>query len=43
LTARVGLAAIDLTRPLPFLHQPRPSLGDMMSELTRWPPAKLEQ
>lgn len=31
LTARVGLAAIDVCRPLPFLSLPRPGVGDVMS------------
>ncbi|WP_181702317.1 YcjF family protein [Chthonobacter albigriseus] len=31
LTARIGLAAIDVCRPLPFLAQPRPGVGDVMS------------
>lgn len=31
LTARVGLAAIDVCRPLPFLALPRPGVGDVMS------------
>ena len=35
LTARIGLSAIDQTRPLPFLKSPRPTLSEMMSELTR--------
>lgn len=35
LTARIGLAAIDQTRPLPFLKSPRPTLSEMMAELTR--------
>src|ERR1700733_11636015 len=29
LTARLGLAAIDVTRPLPFAALPRPALGDL--------------
>ncbi len=33
LTARFGLAAIDLIRPLPFVALPRPTLGDLMSEV----------
>jgi putative membrane protein len=35
LTARLGLAAIDLTRPLPFIGQPRPALGDVVKNLLR--------
>jgi putative membrane protein len=33
LTARLGLAAVEVTRPLPFAALPRPSLGDLMSEV----------
>jgi putative membrane protein len=33
LTARLGLAAIDLTRPLPFTALPRPALGDLAKDL----------
>jgi len=33
LTARFGLAAIDIIRPLPFTALPRPTLGDLMSEI----------
>lgn len=33
LTARVGLAAMDLCRPLPFLRTRRPRIGDIVSEL----------
>jgi putative membrane protein len=35
LTARLGLAAIDVTRPLPFTALPRPALGDLMKDLLR--------
>jgi putative membrane protein len=35
LTARLGLAAIDLTRPLPFIALPRPVLGDLVKDLMR--------
>lgn len=34
LTARVGLAAMDLCRPLPFLRVRRPSIGDVLGDLT---------
>lgn len=34
LTTRVGLAAMDLCRPLPFLRVKRPSIGDFLSDLT---------
>lgn len=33
LTARIGIAAIDLCRPLPFTDQSRPSVSDFMGEL----------
>jgi putative membrane protein len=35
LTARLGLAAIDVTRPLPFTALPRPALGDLARDLLR--------
>ena len=35
LTARLGLAAIDLTRPLPFTALPRPALTDLARDLLR--------
>jgi len=35
LTARVGIAAIDVCRPLPFRAEPPPSMTDFISELTR--------
>lgn len=34
LTARIGLAAIDTTRPLPFQALKRPGMGDFLSALT---------
>ena len=33
LTARIGLAAMELCRPLPFLTQSRPGLSDFMREV----------
>jgi putative membrane protein len=33
LTARLGLAAIEVARPLPFAALPRPLLGDLAPEL----------
>jgi putative membrane protein len=33
LTARLGLAAIDVTSPLPFTALPRPALGDLAKDL----------
>lgn len=35
LTARLGLAAIDATRPLPFNALPRPALSDLARDLLR--------
>jgi len=35
LTARLGLAAIDVIRPMPFAALPRPTLRDLMSEVLR--------
>lgn len=35
LTARLGLAAIDVVRPLPFDALPRPALGDLAGDLLR--------
>jgi putative membrane protein len=35
LTARLGLAAIDVIRPLPFTALPRPALGDLAKDLLR--------
>jgi putative membrane protein len=35
LTARLGLAAIEVTRPLPFAALPRPTLTDLAGGLLR--------
>jgi putative membrane protein len=35
LTARFGLVAVDLIRPVPFVALPRPTLSDLMSEVLR--------
>jgi putative membrane protein len=35
LTARLGLAAVDVTRPLPFAALPRPVLSDLARDLLR--------
>jgi putative membrane protein len=35
LTARLGLAAIDVARPLPFAALPRPALSDIAGDLMR--------
>ena len=45
LTARLGLAAMDVTRPLPFSALPRPSLNDLAGSLfegKRMPDAGVE-
>lgn len=34
MTARIGIAAMDLCRPLPFRAVARPGIGDFMSDLT---------
>jgi putative membrane protein len=31
LTARVGIAAMEVCRPLPFIHQPRPKVGNLVA------------
>jgi putative membrane protein len=35
LTARLGLAAIEVTRPMPFTALPRPALADLAKDLMR--------
>jgi len=35
LTARLGLAAIEVSRPLPFVALPRPSVSDLAGDLLR--------
>lgn len=35
LTARLGLAAVDVIRPLPFATLPRPALSDLIKDLGR--------
>ncbi|QPF83572.1 TIGR01620 family protein [Bradyrhizobium genosp. L] len=35
LTARLGLAAVDVTRPMPFNALPRPALADLAKDLLR--------
>jgi len=42
LTARLGLAAMDVTRPLPFSALPRPALNDLAGSLLRSAEAKAE-
>ena len=31
LTARVGIAAMEVCRPLPFIHQPKPKVGNLIA------------
>jgi putative membrane protein len=35
LTARLGLAAVDVTRPLPVAAQPRPARSDLVKDQLR--------
>jgi putative membrane protein len=35
MTARVGIAAMDIVRPLPFKAKKRPGIGDFLGELTK--------
>jgi putative membrane protein len=35
LTARLGLAAIEVARPLPFAALPKPAIGDLAGDLLR--------
>lgn len=37
MTARVGIAAMDLVRPLPFRAVKRPGIGDFLGEIARLP------
>jgi putative membrane protein len=34
MTARIGIAAIETVRPLPFAALPRPRLADMVSAIS---------
>ncbi len=43
LTARLGLAAIDVVRPLPFTALPRPTVSNLMSDVLRGFGAKEEE
>jgi putative membrane protein len=36
MTARIGIAAMDVARPLPFNKLKRPSIGDFLSDLARF-------
>jgi putative membrane protein len=35
-TGRIGIAAIDLCRPLPFIEAERPRLRDFIAELRKF-------
>jgi putative membrane protein len=35
LTARIGIAAMDVCRPMPFIAEKRPGISDFLSELVR--------
>ena len=43
LTARVGISAIDLCRPLPFIAQSRPGIGDFMGDLVSGTASKISK
>jgi putative membrane protein len=40
LTARLGIAAIDVCRPAPFIYEDRPSAGDFLADLMKLNPVK---
>ncbi len=40
MTARLGLATMDVVRPLPFVGARRPRVGDVIAELSRIAPAE---
>jgi putative membrane protein len=40
MTARIGIAAMDLVRPLPFNAVKRPGIGDFLSEIAKLPTPK---
>ncbi|MCV0396661.1 MAG: TIGR01620 family protein [Rhizobiaceae bacterium] len=42
MTARIGIAAMETTRPLPFAALRRPGLSDFLSELARFSAAETE-
>jgi putative membrane protein len=43
MTARIGIAAMETTRPLPFIAAKRPGLGDFLSALTSFATRKESQ
>jgi len=42
MTARIGMAAMEAARPLPFAALKRPGMGDFLSALTRFASSKAE-
>lgn len=43
MTARIGIAAMEATRPLPFAAVRRPGLGDILAALTRFSARRAER
>ena len=43
LTARIGLSAMDVSRPLPFLAGKRPKLTDLTADIVSWNRARAEK
>jgi putative membrane protein len=43
MTARIGISAMDLVRPLPFKSEKRPGISDFFGELTKFGAAKPEK
>jgi putative membrane protein len=42
MTVRIGIAAMETVRPLPFAAARRPRIGDFLSELARFTAKKAE-
>jgi len=42
MTARIGLSAMDVSRPLPFLASERPKLTDLTADLVTWNSSRTE-
>jgi len=43
MTARLGLAALDVLRPLPFVATRRPRVNDIVAEIARIAPRDKER
>jgi putative membrane protein len=43
MTARIGVAAMETARPLPFAAMKRPGLGDFLSALTTFTARKTQE